>query len=151
MADRYLDGRTSQNASKANSINVPTSASQVLWGQVGLDVSSANPSLPIRVQFDGTISLKLSPAPVSAVNTVEVRVVRGTNATDPIVYTVQKILFAATSGYPDVLTFSGSDYNVPKGSGFVIYTAFVRNITGSSESDVVRVGPESFNVSAIGN
>ncbi|TPF14151.1 hypothetical protein [Priestia megaterium] len=147
----FLDGRTSQNASKAGSINVPTSASQVLWGQVGLDVSSANPSLPIRVQFDGTITLKLNFGFINLINAIEIRIVRGTSASDPVVYTDQKTLASVDAGISESLTFSGSDYNPPKGSGFLIYTVFVRNITGSSESDVIRVGPENFNVIAIGN
>lgn len=147
----YLDGRTSQNASKVFSINVPTTSAYALWGQVGLDVSAANPSFPIRVQFTGTISFILNPVAVNPTNAVEIKVVRGFNATDPIVYTSVKTLLIDESGGYQELTFTGSDYNVPKGSGLLVYTVFVRNITGSDESDVVRVGPESFNVSAIGN
>ncbi|MFB8424943.1 hypothetical protein ACFC4S_23280 [Priestia megaterium] len=147
----FLDGRTSQNASKANSISVATTSSQVLWGQVGLDVGAANPSLPIRIQFEGTITLRLNAGSLNPFNTLEIRVVRGANASDPIVYTAQKVLKTLDEGAPEMLTFVGSDYNPPKGAGFLIYTAFVRNITGSNESDVVRVGPESFNVLAVGN
>ncbi|MGN7233887.1 hypothetical protein ACTHQ0_29505 [Priestia megaterium] len=147
----YLDGRTSQGAGIANSINVPTTAAYTLWGQVGLEVSAANPSLPIRVQFTGTIALRLTPTPVNPTNVVEIKVVRGFNATDPVVYTSAKTLTSVNAGTHEEHTFTGSDYNVPKGSGFLVYTVFVRNITGSNESDVVRVGPEGFNVSAIGN
>ncbi|WP_341285065.1 hypothetical protein [Priestia megaterium] len=151
MAPIFLDGRTSQNASIANSINVPTTAAYALWGQVGLNVSAANPSLPIRVQFSGTIDLKLNPAHVLPSNTVEVKVVRGSVSTDPVVFTAVKTLTADQANKSELLTFVGSDYNVPKGNGSLIYTVFVRNITGSNESDVRRVGPESFNVLAIGN
>ncbi|WP_456363501.1 hypothetical protein [Priestia aryabhattai] len=146
-----LDGRTSQGASIANSTSVPTTSSNVLWGQVGLEVGAASPSFPIRVQFTGTIALKLALNPVNPQNTVEIKVVRGFNANDPVVYTARKTLTVANEGISDLLTFTGLDYNVPKGSGFLVYTVFVRNITGSNESDVTRVGPESFNVLAIGN
>lgn len=147
----YLDGRTSQGASQANTINAPTTAAYALWGQVGLDVGVANPSLPIRVQFTGTIALRLTPAPANALNRIEIKVVRGFNSTDPVAYTATKTLTSADAGISEPFTFTGSDYNVPKGSGFLVYTVFVRNLTGNNESDVVRVGPESFNVSAIGN
>ncbi|MDT2047357.1 hypothetical protein NIZ91_07630 [Bacillus sp. 1780r2a1] len=75
----------------------------------------------------------------------------GVNATDSIVCSGRKTLTTAYEGISEAFTFTGSDYNVPKGDGFLIYTVFVRNITGSSESDVVRVELEGFNVIGAGN
>ncbi|MCM3187041.1 hypothetical protein [Priestia megaterium] len=148
----YLDGRTSQNASILNSIAIPTTSSYVLWGVVGLDVGAANPLLgPIRVQFDGTITFGLSPGAINPINTLEIKVVRGNDPNVPSIYTLTKSLTTINAGIPEVFTFTGSDYNPPQESGFLIYSVFIRNITGASESDVIRRGPESFNASAIGN
>jgi len=152
MAPIYLDGRTSQNASTANSINVPTTNGYVLWGQVGLTVTAANPGIPIRVQFDGIISLKLNLTAVNFSNRIEIKAVRGTDPNAPAVFSgIKTIVLNGEELGPQEYTFSGSDYNPPIGSGLLVYSVFVKNITGSSEADVVRVGPESFNASAIGN
>jgi hypothetical protein len=53
-----LDGRTSQNASYANSIGVATSSSFQTFGSVGLNLSQADANTIIRVQFDGVITLR---------------------------------------------------------------------------------------------
>jgi hypothetical protein len=53
-----LDGRTSQNASYANSIGVATSSSFQTFGSVGLNISQADANTIIRVQFDGVITLR---------------------------------------------------------------------------------------------
>ncbi|MGG4018614.1 hypothetical protein ABEV70_25610 [Priestia megaterium] len=152
MAPIFLDGRTSQNASNANGINVPTTASDVLWAQVGLTVTAADASQPIRVQFDGIITFKLNPAAGNVTNLLEIKVVRGTSPLAGQVFRGIKTLSANGSEFgPQEYTFAASDYNPPKGSGLLVYSVFVRNITGNSESDVVRVGPESFNATAIGN
>ncbi|MED4636119.1 hypothetical protein P9443_25000, partial [Peribacillus frigoritolerans] len=148
----FFDGRTSQNASYANSINIPTSSAYQLFGQVGINVSEANPTSIIRVQFDGIITLKVNPAANVFENSVEIKIVRGTNPNANTIFTgIKTIVLNGSEAGPQEYAFSASDYNVPKGSGFLVYTAFVRNITGSVDTDVTRVGPESFNASAIGN
>ncbi|MBT2603938.1 hypothetical protein J7E55_13095 [Bacillus sp. ISL-53] len=148
---QYLDGMTSQNASYANTINIPTTPAYQIFGQLGLNVSEANPTAIIRVEFDGIITFKLNPASSNFANRLEIKIVRGTDPNLPPVFTGIKTLVLNGSEFgPQEYAFSASDYNVPKGSGFLLYTAFVRNITGSSESDVTRVGPESFNALAIG-
>ncbi|UMZ35916.1 hypothetical protein [Priestia megaterium] len=152
MAPIFLDARTSQNASTANSINVPTTNAYVLWGQVGLTVTAANPSIPMRVQFDGTITLRLSSSASNFTNLVEVKIVRGTDPNAAAVFSgIKTLTFNGSELGPQEYTFGASDYNPPKGSGLLVYSAFVKNITGSSESDVRRVGPESFNACAFGN
>ncbi|GAB1787191.1 hypothetical protein [Priestia megaterium] len=152
MAPIFLDARTSQNASTANSINQPTTASYVLFGQVGLNVSAANASIPIRIQFDGIITYKLSSAATNFTNLVEIKVVRGTDPNGAPVFTgIKTLVLNNSENGPQEYTFGASDYNPPKGNGLLVYSVFVKNITGSHESDVVRVGPESFNALAIGN
>lgn len=153
LYSRTLDGRTSQNASTTNSINVPTSAAYQLFGQVGLDISQANASFPIRVQFEGMITFRLSLTPDVAINTLEIRIVRGTNPTDPVVFSgIKTLAVNGTENTPQEYSFAASDYNVPIGTGFVVYTVFARNITvGGDPTDVFRIGPESFNALALGN
>ncbi|PGX77758.1 hypothetical protein [Priestia megaterium] len=152
MAPIFLDGRTSQNASTANSINVATTNSYVLWAQVGLNVSAANASIPLRVQFDGITTLKLNSAATNNTNLIEIKVVRGTDPNATAVYSgIKTLVLNGSENGPQEYTFGASDYNPPKGNGLLVYSVFVKNITGSNESDVKRVGPESFNALAIGN
>ncbi|MED3831514.1 hypothetical protein P4575_27370, partial [Priestia megaterium] len=152
MTPTFLDGRTSQNASTANSINIPTTPNYVLWAILGLTVTAANPGIPIRVQFDGTTTLKLNPGASNVINRIEIKVVRGTDPNDPAIFSgIKTLVLNGDEQGAQEYTFSGSDYNPPQGSGLLVYSVFVRNITGSAEGDVKRVGPESFNASAIGN
>ena len=152
MAPIFLDARTSQNASYANSINVPTTDSYQLFAQVGLNVTAADVSIPIRVQFEGIATFKLSPFATHAVNPVEIKIVRGTDPNSPPVFSgIKTLILNGNENGPQEYTFAASDYNPPKGSGLLVYSGFIRNITGGSESDVVRVGPESFDATAFGN
>ncbi|MGW5891849.1 hypothetical protein [Priestia megaterium] len=152
MAPIFLDGRTSQNASVSGGINIATTSSYVLWGQVGLTVTAADPSQPIRVQLDGIITFKLNPGAVNVANLVEIKVVRGTDPNAAAVFRgIATLVLNGSEEGPQEYTFGASDYNPPKGSGLLVYSVFVKNITGNSEADVVRVGPESFNALAIGN
>lgn len=152
MAPILLDGRTSQNASIANSIDVPVTSSFELWGQVELDVRLANPDFPIRVQFDGTIAFYLSSNPGTGNQTIEVRIVRGENPTNFIVFSGnKKMYFPQQLFFSESYGFNAADYNPPKGNGFLTYSVFVRNVSGGSEFDVKRVGPECFNAVAFGN
>ncbi|WP_341285660.1 hypothetical protein [Priestia megaterium] len=152
MAPIFLDARTSQNASVPNGINVATTASYVLWAQVGLTVTAADPSIPIRVEFNGIITLKLNPSASNFTNLIEIIVVRGTDPNSTPIYSgVETLVLNGSEFGPQEYTFAASDYDPPKGSGLLVYSVFVRNVTGNSESDVVRVGPESFNAIALGN
>jgi hypothetical protein len=130
----YLDGRTSQNASYANSIAIPITLLNTpqLFGQVGLlsEGVTTNP----RVILKGTISLQL---PLALIG-ITITIVRGTLPTDPLVYSATST-FNLSVLAPQVITFSADDFNPPV-TPQLTYTAFVSsNLLGT-----VRVGPESF-------
>lgn len=130
----YLDARTSQNASTANSIAIPILVINTpqLFGQIGLlsEGVTTNP----RVLLKGTISVQL---PLALVG-ITIRIVRGTLATDPVVYSATST-FSLSLLAPQVITFSAADFNPPV-TPQLTYTAFVSsNLLGT-----VRVGPESF-------
>lgn len=131
----FLDARTSQNASYANSIAVPITVINTpqLFGQIGLSTTGvgANP----RALLSGTISLQL---PLALVG-ITITVVRGTLATDPLIYSATST-FNLSVLAPQIITFSAEDYNPPISSTTLAYTAFVSsNLLGT-----VRVGPENF-------
>ncbi|MCM3186880.1 hypothetical protein [Priestia megaterium] len=134
-----LDSRTSQNASIANSISIPITllSNPGLFGQIGLNVTSATGA--IRTQLSGTVACQLPLLPVAT--TVTITIVRGTAFNDSVVYSSSEALNINLLG-PQLFTFTASDFNVPKpASNLLIYTAFITcNILGT-----VRVGPESFN------
>ncbi|WP_438495558.1 hypothetical protein [Paenibacillus sp. IHBB 3054] len=130
----YLDARTSQNASLANSIAIPILLLNTpqLFGQIGLITAGAttNP----RVLLKGTISLTLP----LALAGITITIVRGTLSTDPVVYSATST-FSLSVLAPQVITFSAADFNPPI-TPQLTYTAFVSsNLLGT-----VRVGPESF-------
>lgn len=130
----YLDARTSQNASTANSIAIPILAINApqLFGQIGLITSgvTTNP----RVLLKGTISLQL---PLALVG-ITITIVRGTLPADPVVYSATST-FNLSLLAPQVIAFSAADFNPPV-SPQLTYTAFVTsNLLGT-----IRVGPESF-------
>lgn len=130
----YIDGRTSQNASYANSIAIPILVINTpqLFGQIGFvpTLVGANP----RAILKGTISLQL---PLALVG-VTITVVRGTLATDPLVYSATST-FDLSVLAPQIITFSADDFNPPI-TDPLVYTAFVSsNLLGT-----VRVGPENF-------
>lgn len=131
-----IDARTSQNASYANSIAVPITVLDTpqLFGQIGLITEGvgANP----RVQLTGTISLQL---PLAVLVGTTITIVRGTEPTDPLVYSATETLELSILA-PAVLTFSAADFNPPI-TPQLTYTVFVSvGVLGT-----VRVGPENFN------
>ncbi|MBT2287854.1 hypothetical protein J7E73_01670 [Paenibacillus albidus] len=130
----YLDARTSQNASFANSISIPILAINTpqIFGQVGLITQgvTTNP----RVLLKGTISVSL---PLALVG-ITITIVRGVLPTDPLVYSATST-FSLSVLAPQVITFSADDF-VPPITPQLTYTAFVSsNLLGT-----IRVGPESF-------
>ncbi|PAF30681.1 hypothetical protein [Paenibacillus sp. 7516] len=132
---QFIDARTSQNASLANSINVPILVANTpqLFGQIGL-VTTAGMGANPRVQMKGTVSVQL---PLALVG-ITITVVRGTAPTDPIVYSATST-FSLSVLAPQVITFSADDYNPPV-LPQLTYTAFISsNLLGS-----IRVGPENF-------
>ena len=130
----YIDGRTSQNASTANSIAIPILVINTpqLFGQIGL-ITAGVGSNP-RVILKGTISVTL---PLALVG-VTISIVRGTLSTDPLVYSATST-FSLSLLAPQVITFSADDFNPPI-TPQLTYTAFITsNLLGT-----IRVGPESF-------
>ena len=131
----FLDARTSQNASFANSIGIaiPAINTPQLFGQIGLSTTGvgANP----RVLLNGTVTVQL---PLALVG-ITITVVRGTLATDPIVYSATQT-FDLSVVAPQVITFSAADFNPTISSTTLTYTAFIStNLLGTT-----RVGPENF-------
>ncbi|MED1863821.1 hypothetical protein P4V41_10190 [Fictibacillus nanhaiensis] len=136
---QFLDLRTSQNASYANSIAIPilvVNAPQLV-GQIGLNTENAGPNL--RVDLQGTIALQL---PLALLG-ITITVVRGTLPTDETVFSATQT-FNLDVLAPQIISFNASDYNAPAGPQ-QIYTMFVSsNLLGT-----VRIGPESFTGTAI--
>lgn len=132
---QFIDARTSQNASLANSIAIPILVINTpqLFGQIGL-VSTAGIGANPRVQFKGTVSVQLP----LALAGITITIVRGTLATDPVIYSATST-FNLSVLAPQVITFSADDFNPPI-TPQLTYTAFVSsNLLGT-----VRVGPENF-------
>jgi hypothetical protein len=131
---QVIDARSSQNASVSNSIAIPIlviNAPQ-LFAQVGLITAGVGDSP--RVQFVGTIGVQLP----LALAGITITVVRGTEPTDPAVYSSTST-FSLSILAPQLITFAGADYDPPI-TPQLTYTAFVSsNLLGT-----VRVGPESF-------
>ncbi|WNS45536.1 hypothetical protein [Paenibacillus sp. MMS20-IR301] len=130
----YVDGRTSQNASTANSIAIPILVINTpqLFGQIGL-ITAGVGSNP-RVILKGTISVQL---PLALVG-ITISIVRGTLPTDPLVYSATST-FSLSLLAPQVIAFSADDF-LPPITPQLTYTAFVTsNLLGT-----IRVGPESF-------
>ncbi|BCB05658.1 hypothetical protein [Bacillus sp. KH172YL63] len=147
---RLLDARTSQNASFANSINVPLENEPVLIGVVGLNIYEATG--PVTAQFSGTLSLEFRDVGVGEDVGVTIRVVRGVDlVADPTVYSATETYTLSNAGdiTQAVVTFEGSDYNVVA-DDLLIYTVYVNNarLTGFMP---FRIGPESFNAEVYDN
>lgn len=130
----YVDARTSQNASYANSINIPITVINTpqLFGQIGLVTAgvTTNP----RVIMTGTISVLL---PLNLAG-ITITIVRGTLPSDPVVYSATST-FDLSLLAAQVITFSATDFNPPI-TPQLVYTAYV----SSSVLGTVRVGPENF-------
>ncbi|MFC4103386.1 hypothetical protein [Paenibacillus xanthanilyticus] len=138
----FLDSKTSQNASYANSIAIPISilGTPTLVAQQTLDLSAGNANLT-RVTFSGTIALQLGLLPVAT--NVTIGVYRGLDTSGVLVYSASENMDINLLG-PQVFSLSGSDFNAPNIAG-VPYSVFV-TVTALG---VTRVGPESFNFIAI--
>jgi hypothetical protein len=83
----------------------------------------------------GTITVQLP----LALFRVRITIVRGTVATDPLIYSANHTFGLNGLLVPKVIMFSANDYNPPV-TPQITYTAFVTtNLLGT-----VRVGPENF-------
>ncbi|MGQ8872394.1 hypothetical protein [Paenibacillus sp. TSA_86.1] len=132
---QLLDARVSLNAATFNSIAIPIPVinTPTLFAQIGLLTAGAG-SNP-RVSLKGTITVQLP----LALFQVRITIVRGTVATDPIIYSANYTYGLSGVLAPEVIMFSANDYNPPL-TPQITYTAFIStNLLGT-----VRVGPESF-------
>ncbi|UKS28657.1 hypothetical protein LOZ80_06955 [Paenibacillus sp. HWE-109] len=134
----FLDLKTSQNASYANSIAIPILVINTpqLIAQQTLDLSGGTANLT-RVEFSGVVAVQLPLLPLAT--TVLVSVVRGLTAGGVIVFSAAQNLDLSLLG-PQLISFSGSDFNAPNTAG-AAYSVFIQ----TSALGTIRVGPESFN------
>lgn len=134
---KFLDLRTSQNASYANSISVPILVvdEPQLVGVIGLSTIEAGAN--IRVLLQGTVSLQLPLVP--AVTSVTIEVVRGTTPDSPLVYSATQNMDLNLLT-PQVFTINALDYQPPNDDIEIAYSMYV----SVSALGVVRVGPECF-------
>ncbi|WP_438432081.1 hypothetical protein [Gorillibacterium sp. sgz500922] len=142
MAARFLDSKTSQNASFANSIAIPIAAINTpeLIAQQTLDLSGGTANLT-HVEFMGVVAIQLPLLPVAT--NVTVTVYRGLTTSGVLVFSASQNLDLSILG-PQLISFAGSDFNAPNTAN-VAYTVFVSvTVLGTT-----RVGPESFNFTAV--
>ncbi|MBB6019979.1 hypothetical protein HNR77_001040 [Paenibacillus sp. JGP012] len=132
---KLLDARVSVNASTFNSIAIPIPVinTPTLFAQIGL-LTAGSGSNP-RVSLKGTITVQLP----LALFQVRITIVRGTVASDPIIYSANHTYGLGGLLVPEVIMFSANDFNPPIAPQLT-YTAFIStNLLGT-----VRVGPENF-------
>ncbi|WP_427050727.1 hypothetical protein [Paenibacillus sp. TC-CSREp1] len=132
---QLLDARVSVNAPTFNSIAIPIPAinTPTLFAQIGLLTAGSGPNP--RVSLKGTITVELP----RALFQVRITIVRGTAATDPLIYSANHRYALRGLIVPEVIIFSANDYNPPI-TPQLTYTAFITtNLLGT-----VRVGPENF-------
>lgn len=138
----FLDSKTSQNASYANSIAIPITVIDTpqLIAQQTLDLSGGTANMT-RVEFSGVVAIQLPLAPV--VTNITVSVYRGLTTSDVMVFSASQNLDLNLVG-PQLISFAGSDFNAPNIAD-VAYSVFVQ----SSVVGTIRTGPESFNFLAV--
>ncbi|GAB6930726.1 hypothetical protein JCM10914A_47090 [Paenibacillus sp. JCM 10914] len=136
---RFLDSKTSQNASYANSIAVPITAINTpeLIAQQTLNLSGGTANLTV-VSFTGIVATQLPLVPL--VTNILITVVRGTTPSGLIVFSASQNLDLSIVG-PQLINFAGSDFNAPNTAN-VVYSVYIQ----SSALGTVRVGPESCNL-----
>lgn len=138
----FLDSKTSQNASYANSISIPISAINTpeLVAQQTLDLSGGTADLT-HVEFTGVLAIQLPLLPVATNATV--LVYRGMDTSGVLVFSAAENLDLSILG-PQLISFSGSDFSAPNAAD-TSYSVFVE----VSALGTVRVGPESFNFTGV--
>ncbi|WP_413408499.1 hypothetical protein [Paenibacillus amylolyticus] len=147
---KTLDARTSQG-SNGHNILTPSFTNGVpqLFAQVGLQVS--NPGMFIRTFFSGIIEVTANQLPVNGNFVIEVY--RGLSSSQQLVYRAGTIVQANAFFSPCVLSFTGSEYNVPPpGSGQLVYSVYaIFTYDPSFSINNLRLGPESFNATVYSN
>ncbi|CAM3161305.1 hypothetical protein HP548_16725 [Paenibacillus taichungensis] len=141
---KTLDARTSQG-SNGQQILTPSFMNGVplLFAQVGLQIS--NPGMSIRTFFSGIVEITASQLPVNGNLVIEVY--RGLGGSQQLVYRANTTVLANPFFSPCILSFSGSEYNVPApGNGQLVYSAYATfSYNPIYNVNNVRLGPESFN------
>lgn len=143
---QFLDFRTTQNASYANSISIPITVlnEPQFLGQLGLDVTGASGT--IRVGLSGTVAVQVPALPVTS--SITLTVVEGitSNPQQGVVFSVTEVFGVSVLG-PQVLSFNGTRFNppTPPPGQNLVYSLFITaNALGAT-----RVGPESFSAFAV--
>ncbi|MGC5772899.1 hypothetical protein [Paenibacillus pabuli] len=141
---KTLDARTSQGSNGQQVLHPSfTNGVPLLFAQVGLQVS--NPGMWIRTLFSGIVEVTASELPVNGNLVIEVY--RGLGSSQQLVYATGTIVLANPFFSPSVLSFTGSDFNVPPpGNGQIVYSAYaIFSYNPIYNVSNVRLGPESFN------
>jgi hypothetical protein len=140
---RFLDARTSQNASYGGSISIvlpPSTPTSI--GVVGLNVIGA--SGVIRVIFNGIAAIVLPDTPPPDGSVIVMAVVRGTILVQEAAVGYVFIPLLPTDTGVKFINLTISDYNVPHpSSNELVYSLGLFSSVGGT-----RVGPESFNAEA---
>jgi hypothetical protein len=140
---RFLDARTSQNASYGGSITTalpPSTPTSI--GVVGLNVIGA--SGVIRVILNGIAGIELPAAPPPDGSVIVLAVVRGTTLIQEALVGDVVIPLLPTDTGVKILNLTISDYDVPYPSS----TELVYSLAVFSSVGGTRLGPESFNAEA---
>ncbi|WP_053780995.1 hypothetical protein [Paenibacillus xylanivorans] len=141
---KTLDARTSQGSNGQHVLTPSfTNGVPLLFAQVGLQIS--NPGMWVRTFFSGIIEVTANQLPVNGNLVIEVY--RGLGISQQLVYKATTNVLDNPFFSPCVLSFTGSDFNVPPpGNGQLVYSAYatfsynpIYNVSN------VRLGPESFN------
>ncbi|MFC4810150.1 hypothetical protein [Paenibacillus sp. GCM10023250] len=143
---KFLDTRTSQNASTGGSIEITlTPMTPTAIGVVGLNVTGAGGELRVTLSGIAAINLPAGPQPEGSV--IVLAVVRGTALVqEALVGDVVLPLLPTDTGVK-ILNLTVSDYNVPyPASNELVYSLAVFSAVGGT-----RLGPESFYASAYSN
>jgi hypothetical protein len=143
VLSRFLDARTSQNASFGQSISIAlTPNTPTAIGIVGLNVTGA--SGVIRVIFNGIAAIDLPDTPPPDGSVIVLAVVRGRNLVQSAAVGFVVIPLLPTDTGVKILNLTTSDYNVPyPSSNELVYSLGLFSSVGGT-----RIGPESFNAEA---
>ncbi|AUS27064.1 hypothetical protein MMB75_05455 [Paenibacillus sp. P2(2022)] len=139
---RFLDARTSQNASYGNTISIPLPANTaVAIAELGLEVTGAGDNM--RVQLSGIAELAFPTTPPFD-SVISFSIVRG-DVDSLVAYALYSVSVSEVNpNAVQVVTINASDYNIPlPPSNELVYTLYI-----FCTADATRIGMESFNAVA---
>ncbi len=142
---RTLDARTSLGSDGTTPLNIVlVTRLPTLVGILGLNI--VNPGPVIRTQFSGSYQIVVSNV-ISVPSVIQVDIFRGPTNTGTPIYTFQQSIFTVQNNV--LLSFEGSDYNVPPPpSGQLTYSCYLTFLDSLSSQIATRLGPECFNAVA---